>query len=109
MAKLPNLDHFQLLDAEFVYEPSDDTFLLCDAIQHEEKLLQHSVLDSFDGIPIILEVLWYLLFLIHSYCIGRNLFVSYKDWKWEWMRYYICYNALTEICQNTQHCNGYQP
>ena len=28
----PTLEHITLADVECVYEPSDDTFLLCDAI-----------------------------------------------------------------------------
>ena len=32
IARLPNLDHLGLADYEYVYEPSDDTYLLCDAL-----------------------------------------------------------------------------
>lgn len=31
-AKLPNLDHFSYRDADRVYEPAEDTYLLCDAL-----------------------------------------------------------------------------
>mmetsp|Transcript_7435 Transcript_7435/g.7657 ORF Transcript_7435/g.7657 Transcript_7435/m.7657 type:complete len:124 (+) Transcript_7435:111-482(+) len=34
-AKLPNLDHFLYHDYEKFYEPSDDTFLLCDALLND--------------------------------------------------------------------------
>lgn len=41
MASLfPNLDHFTLADAERVYEPSEDTFLLCDAIESDIAVLK---------------------------------------------------------------------
>ena len=30
--EFPTLEHITLADVEYVYEPSDDTFLLCDAI-----------------------------------------------------------------------------
>lgn len=39
LAVLPSLDHFSLSDYGFFYEPSDDTFLLCDAIQTDRLLI----------------------------------------------------------------------
>ena len=34
-ACLPRLDHLRREDFHFVYEPSDDTYLLCDALHHD--------------------------------------------------------------------------
>lgn len=34
-AVLPDLNELTMTDFEFVYEPSDDTFLLCDAIEKD--------------------------------------------------------------------------
>lgn len=39
VAVLPSLDHFSLADYGFFYEPSDDTFLLCDAIQTDRLVI----------------------------------------------------------------------
>ena len=36
MATLPSLEHFSIKDYGSVYEPSDDTFLLCDAIFYDK-------------------------------------------------------------------------
>lgn len=41
-AVLPTLDHFLLSDFEHIYEPSDDTFLLCDAIEQDRELIRSS-------------------------------------------------------------------
>lgn len=38
-AKLPSLDHLTMEDFDNVYEPSDDTFLLCDAIENDREHL----------------------------------------------------------------------
>jgi methylase of polypeptide subunit release factors len=38
-AVLPRLDHFTLEDADCVYEPAEDTYLLCDAILKDKELL----------------------------------------------------------------------
>jgi len=40
VAVLPSLTHFSLFDYSFFYEPSDDTFLLCDAIQTDRLLIR---------------------------------------------------------------------
>lgn len=39
VAKLPSLDHLTMEDFQDVYEPSDDTFLLCDAIENDRAHL----------------------------------------------------------------------
>lgn len=35
-AKLPNMDHFSYRDGAFVYEPAEDTYLLCDGILNDK-------------------------------------------------------------------------
>ena len=56
-AILPNLDHFNLFDAENVYEPSDDTFLLCDSIKNDIDSII-SIIQSIEmsRTPFIVEV-----------------------------------------------------
>ena len=34
-AQLPSLDHLVMQDYANVYEPSDDTFLLCDSLEND--------------------------------------------------------------------------
>lgn len=34
-AQLPSLEHFLIADFQYIYEPSDDTFLLCDALEND--------------------------------------------------------------------------
>lgn len=59
-AILPNLDHFDLNDAKHVYEPSDDTFLLCDSINKDRdylvSLMQQSIATQGTRIPAVVEV-----------------------------------------------------
>ena len=50
VAKLPSLDHLTMEDFDCVYEPSDDTFLLCDAIENDRERI------SVDKPQIVLEV-----------------------------------------------------
>ena len=38
-AKLPQIDHFTIDDYHNFYEPSDDTFLLCDALLQESEYI----------------------------------------------------------------------
>jgi release factor glutamine methyltransferase len=38
-ATLPDLNHLFMKDFEAVYEPSDDTFLLCDAIEADKEII----------------------------------------------------------------------
>ena len=39
-AVLPSLEHFSFQDYENFYEPSDDTFLLCDALEQDRALIK---------------------------------------------------------------------
>ena len=59
-AILPNLEHFDLNDAQHVYEPSDDTFLLCDSLNKDREylvsLIQQSIATQRTRIPVIVEV-----------------------------------------------------
>ena len=59
-AILPNLEHFDLNDAQNVYEPSDDTFLLCDSLNKDREylvsLMQQSIATQRTRIPAIVEV-----------------------------------------------------
>ena len=41
-AKMPNLSHLKLHDYEHVYEPSDDTYLLIDAIGYDMDLMKEN-------------------------------------------------------------------
>lgn len=50
IAKLPSLDHLTMEDFDHVYEPSDDTFLLCDALENDRERIAASRPD------IVLEV-----------------------------------------------------
>lgn len=50
IAKLPSLDHLTMEDFDHVYEPSDDTFLLCDALENDRERIAASCPD------IVLEV-----------------------------------------------------
>jgi len=47
-AEMPSLNHLHYTDFERVYEPSDDTFLLCDAIESDKAHLK-IVADSENG------------------------------------------------------------
>lgn len=37
----PSLNHITLNDTNVVYEPSDDTFLLCDALEADKLHIAH--------------------------------------------------------------------
>ena len=41
-AKMPNLSHLKLRDYELVYEPSDDTYLLIDAIGYDMDMMKEN-------------------------------------------------------------------
>lgn len=49
-AVLPSLSHTVLSDWDYVYEPSDDTFLLCDALLAEKEYF----LDL--GVRVVVEI-----------------------------------------------------
>ena len=56
-AKLPDLDQLKMKDFEFVYEPSDDTFLLCDALETDRAEI------TLSKPKIVVEIGWdYRLF-----------------------------------------------
>ncbi len=38
-ATLPNMDHFSYKDGQNVYEPAEDTYLLCDGILNDKEFL----------------------------------------------------------------------
>lgn len=38
-AILPNMDHFSYKDGQNVYEPAEDTYLLCDGILYDKEFL----------------------------------------------------------------------
>jgi release factor glutamine methyltransferase len=71
-AKLPSLDHLLMEDYDQVYEPSEDTYLMCDALKADETLLKSIVTSSTD---IILEIgsgsgcnITYLTTLLNHQC-----------------------------------------
>jgi release factor glutamine methyltransferase len=39
VAVLPKLDHFRMADFQHFYEPAEDTFLLCDALESDRLFL----------------------------------------------------------------------
>lgn len=51
-AEMPSIDHLKLSDYNLVYEPSDDTFLMLDAIAYEFK----DKFDRLSGISNVLEI-----------------------------------------------------
>ena len=53
-SKLPSLDHFLLSDAQLIYEPAEDTFLLCDAIQSDIFLIKNTIATCTS--PVVLEI-----------------------------------------------------
>lgn len=55
----PTLDHVTLDDSKDVYEPSDDTFLLCDAIELDKVYLSSKS-------PLIIVEIGSVLFTLYS-------------------------------------------
>ena len=52
-AKMPNLSHLKLCDYENVYEPSDDTYLLIDAIGHD---IDSMTTEKYNDIKTTMEI-----------------------------------------------------
>jgi len=76
-AILPQLEHFRFEDYEHFYEPSDDTFLLCDALLHDIKLLTtlnpNICIEFGSGSGCVIT---YLSSLLSSSCVGPSVFMA---------------------------------